>query len=302
MRAFAMLLAVLLGCSYEYNYYGPDGGCAAPVDGGVTDMPGYTDELGEYHETEANQGIFRYDSKLQGVATLLLQQPPAAPAAGAPWPNVMETPARAGAQTLIDLATRDGQPHVVSVSLGNVGPQVSFNPMGPAYQPEVVAILDIGVGVGFTVQVEVDFIQGLQFSLECSRLQLHAVYRELPGAAPVAAPFPTIQVGASVASGTLAHGRQPQRTLGSTNVMAPAALQLWMIPLFAKSLRVAALPNNITPTVSLADPAGANAVQYPIAAFPSADLPIPNGTVLVSYQNTSLINDIERRLIFELAL
>jgi hypothetical protein len=296
MRYVLLLCAVLCGaCEYETNYYGDnDAGC------GAVDM-GYTDQFGDYH-SDPNLGAFASDSKLQGNAILQLQDAPPVPAAGLPWPNIMLTPARNGAQTLIDLQTKDGLPCVITVALGNVGPQISFNPMGPAYQPEVVAILECGIG-GIQFEIEADFSAGVTFSISCSRLQLHAVYRQFPGVAvPVVAPVPTVQVGASVSSGTIAHGRQPQRTLGSSDNIAAGGLQYWQVPAFSKSFRVVSLPNNITPTVMVSNNAGLNCASYPIAGFPSADLPLPSDASIIAYQNTSLIVDNERRMVFELAL
>lgn len=263
-------------------------------------MPGYTDQFGEYHETEPNLGVFKSSSKLQGNAVLTLQPAPAAPAAGQPWPLVMNTPARAGVQTLIDLATRDEMPHVITVAMGFVGPPTAFVIGGSGNYPEIVAILDIGIG-GIMIQAEVDFIGGFSFSLACSRLQLHAVYRLVPGGALIGT-AETVQVGMSVSSGALAHGRQPQRTLTSLVDLAPAANEVFIMPAFSKSMRVASIPNNVTPTLIVWNKNGLQIESFPIAGFPSADLPVANDARLVSYNNTSAINDTDRRIICELAL
>lgn len=287
MRVLLGLLLVLGGCTYETNYYGADDG--GIDDGGEVIMP---------------QSIFRPDSKLQGNATLILQPGPVV-AAGVLWPRVMETPARAGAQTLIDLQTASGAPHIVSVSLGSVGPLPTATFDAAALRPEVVAILEIGIG-GVSFEVEVDFVQGTQFSFACSRLQLHAVYRLIPGSAatPIAAPVPTVQVGASISTGTVSHGRQPQRTLASTGAMLPAANEAFYIPAFTKSCRVTGLPANITPTIFTLGRGGIGALlqMYAVAANPSDDLPIANDAIYIMYQNTSLINSVERRTICELML
>lgn len=287
MRVLAVLCALLFGCTYETNYYGAgDGGI---VDGGEVIM---------------SQGVFSRESKLQGNATLLLQPGPVV-VAGVLWPRVMETPARAGMQTLIDLQTASGAPHIVTVSLGSIGPLPTATFDAAALRPEVVAILEIGIG-GVSFEVEVDFLAGTTFSFPCSRLQLHAVYRLIPGSAatPIAAPVPTIQVGASIATGAVAHGRQPQRTLASTGAMLPAANEAFYLPTFAKSCRVSGLPANITPTIFFLGRGGIGALlqQYAVAANPSDDLPIANDAIYVMYQNTSLINSVERRTIFELQL
>ena len=304
MRVFVVLFAVLCGCSYETtNYYGGgDAGCIVEqvVDGGVTDMPGYTDAFGDYHETEPNQGSFKSDSKLQGNAILTLQPAPAAPAAGQPWPLVINTPARAGAQALLDLATRDGMPHVITIAMGFVGPPPAVAIGGGGNYPEIVALLEIGIG-GIMIHAEIDFIDGFSFSMACSRLQLLAVYRLVPGGALVGT-AETVQVGASVSTGTVAHGRQPQRTLASLVDLAPAANEVFIAPAFTKSMRVASVPNNTTPTVILWNNNGLQIASYPIAGFPSADLPVPNDTRLISYNNTALAADTDRRIICELAL
>jgi hypothetical protein len=289
MRYVLLLCAVLCGCEYETvnNYYGD--GDAGINDAGEVIMP---------------QSIFTHDSKLQGNATLTLQPGPVV-VAGVLWPRVMETPARAGAQTLLDLQAADGLPHIVTVSLGNVGPLPTATFDAAALRPEVVAILDIGIG-GVSFEVEIDFVQGTQLSFSCSRLQLHAVYRLIPGSAatPVAAPIPTILVGASIGTGAVAHGRQPQRTLASTGAMLPMANEAFYLPTFSKSCRVTGLPANITPTIFFLGRGGIGALlqQYAVAGTPSDDLPIANDAVYFMYQNTSLINSVERRTIFELAL
>jgi hypothetical protein len=173
MRYVLLLCAVLCGAC-EYNYYGE------VADGGE-DMP---------------QNIFKRDAKLQGNAILSLTGGPPAPAAGQPWPDVMNVATeRAGAQTLIDLETADGMPHVVTVTMGLVGPLPTFGFDTFADMFDLVAILDIGIG-GIMIQSEVDVLDGFSFSLACSRLQIHVAYRLFPGGLLVVpAPIPTIKVG-----------------------------------------------------------------------------------------------------------
>ena len=185
MRAFVALCALLLGCTYETNYYGvSDAGC------GVADMPGYTDHFGEYHE-DAGLGIFKSESKLQGNAELSLMPPPALVPfwVGLRFPLIKEDPpAMAHAATLIDLMTRDGLPHVVTLSFGNISPE---RVIGGGPFTELVALLNIGIG-GISYYAEVDVLEGVQYSLATNRLQAHLVYRMPPGGGAVPAVVPTI--------------------------------------------------------------------------------------------------------------
>lgn len=301
MRVYVCLLcAVLLGCEYETNNYYYGDGDASVVTCPATDG-GAVDGVGD-SEAEMAISIFKQGSKLQGNGQLQLQPAPAAPALGQPWPDIMNTPAGLNAQTFIDLETVDNMPHVVTVSMGYIGPQPGVIVGAGGNYPEIVAILDIGIG-GIMIRAEVDFVNGFSFSLACSRLQVHAVHRLLPGSAlapPV--PPPTVNVGISVSTGTVAHGRQPQRTLASLVDLAPNANELFSVPPFAKSLRVASLPNNITPTEIVLNVNGLGIENFPIAGFPSADLPLGNDARLINHVNSSLINETDRRLIFELAL
>lgn len=285
-----VLFALLLGCSYEYNYYG------AVVDGGVSDMPGYTDEWGEYHETE-NLGIFKPGAKLHGNATLVLQAPPPVPVAPDPWPFVFDTPARAGAVTLIDVATRDELPHVFTISLGALGGPPPED--GGNNESEVVAVLDIGIG-GLNFQAEVDFIWGTQFSLAASRLQLHAVNRLTPGTGTLVSPF-TRQVGASLSTGVVAHGRQPQRTWAYSGNLLAAGYHYWYVPTFAKSFRVVAYENNIQMNVMVFGSAGNSLAEYPLVAYPSVDIPVQSNARTIRIEPTNANLNVYA-VIWELAL
>ena len=297
MRVLLGLCLCVFGCVNEVNY------CGAPgADGGVGDMSGYHDQDGEWHD-ESGPSIFKEGAKFQGNAQLVLQ-PAAAPTAGVwnnIWPHVMDTPARASAQTLIDISTKDGEPHVVTLSLGFVGRA----PVGELVNPavEVVGVLDVGIG-GLSFQAEVDFVQGTQFSLAASRLQLHAIYWRVYGNPVVAigAPVPTVQVGASLSTGVIAHGRQPQRTLTRRNGPAAGNNDAWFIPTFAKSLRVVCVPANL----QLYEQFWSNAFQltdYQTVAYPSADLPIPNGSDTFVVANPNLQGRPDHySLIWELAL
>lgn len=273
MRWLLALCVVLFGC--ETIYFGAPG-----ADGGALDM-GYTDEFGEYIEDTPNLGIFRSESKLQGNAILQLVGAPVVPAANAPWPDVLDTPqGQAGSQTLIDLSTKDDKPHVVTVSLG-VG-KIPY-PAGSKLvdlATEVVAILDIGIG-GVAYRVEVDYLWGTQFSFAASRLQLHAVFRVVnngsvagTGGTVIFVPGAVqVQVGASVATGVVAHGRQPQRTLTHKNV-AIGRYDTWNIPRFAKSCVVESWPQNAQIDFNI-QTISAQCAQVPIVASPSPEIMIP---------------------------
>lgn len=301
MRVLACLFALLLGCSYEYNYYDAD-------DGGVMDMGGYYDELGEWRGTDPNRGVFRSDSKLQGNATLVLAPAPALvplpPAARFPFLKE-DLPAMAQGQVLIDLATRDNQPRVVTLSFGKITTQ-QIVPAGPF--TEVVAALNIGIG-GVAYYTEVDVVEGVQYSLAINRLQATLVYRIPFGGGAIPATPPTSDVGVSASSGAIAHGRTPQRTYTHagtvfTPAVAPGVLDApWIIPPFAKAFRVVALPANSQLDVNLYTVTGANIVaNYPVVAPALQEYPIPSTAYYVGVQNASAVNNVWMySLIFELA-
>jgi len=308
MRVFVVLCAVLLGCTYETNNYCGDG----LADGGVGDMPGYTDEFGTYHETEPNQGIFRSDSKLQGQAQLTLAPAPAMvplPAWIPRFPLIREdSPAMAMGQTLIDLGTKDGQPHVVTLSFGKTVPS-PIAAVGP--WTEAVAVINLGIG-GAAYYAEVDIIEGVQFSLAVNRLQVHVVYRVPPGGGAVPVPVPTADIGASASSDVIAHGRQPQRTYthaGSLMVPAIAAGVgtndgPWIIPPFAKAVRVVPTPVNAQVNLVFMTLTGINVPAiYPVVAPATQEYPIPSSAYMVNVQNMHAVNSVYAyNLIFELAL
>lgn len=285
MRATIALCVLLCGC--EYNYYG------AVIDGGVTDMPGYTDDYGEYHD-EGGSSIFKPQSKLQGNARLQLQPSPALPATLI-WPYVDPV----GGSQLLDVYTADELPHVMTVSLGRFG-----SPLGLAGSPnsEAVAVCEVGIGGFSFTNVEIDFIEGVMFSIAASRFSLNAVYRELPGVvAPVGANV--IQVGASLANGVIAHGRSPQRTLTSFAGLAPGVgNEYWRVPKFAKSFRVIARPNTAIIGVDLVSVGGADAGQYNVVAYPSVDFPVPSDAHSIRVINSGPVAVVSYSLIFELAL
>jgi len=250
---------------------------------------------------------FTRDSKLQGQSILQLQPAPAAPVAPDPWPFVWQTPGYNQAIELISVQTVNNVPQVMTISLGAIG-SGEFTPVGGAPTPtEVVAILELGIG-GIAYRVEMDFMNGVQFSVAANRLKLNALYRVLPGwPGAIPTPPPTYNAGAALGIGVVAHGRQPQRTLthqGTVGVPALAigALERWGIPPFSKSFKVVAIPNNSTLQI---DPYNnfIPSADYALLAYPTVDLPLPNDSRNLLVTNTSIIANVTGyRIIFDLAL
>jgi len=279
-------------------------------------MSGYTDHFGDYHpDGGENLGIFASDSKLQGHADLNLSPAPNmifTPGVPARFPLVREVPAEmAQGATLLDLSTRDNRPHIVTVAMGNLIEPTEYQ-VGPF--TEVVAVLNIGIG-GVPYYAEVDYVEGMQFSLAVNRLQFHAIFRTVFGgtiAPPPGLTIPPYSVGASVSSDVVAHGRQPQRTLTHAGNFANPALPVapggndgvWIIPAFAKSFRVVALPGNSQLSVSLATVALGNTIAiYPVVAPAVQDYPIPATAHYIIVENTSAVSAVQAySVIFELAL
>lgn len=274
-----VLLLGLGGCEYETvtnNYYGD------LSDGGVADKS----------EDEMSGSLFFPDDKLQGSADLAIQAPPVIgqPGKATLWPG----PSNVGSAVLIDLRTKDHQPHVISVVLGSR----YVLPSGEGGEnAEIVASLDIGVG-GQAYTAEVDFVSGTMFSLVASSLRVSGYYRYLPGATPQIN-VPTQGVAASVASGTVIGGT-PQRTLTDTTTIIPGVAHYFRVPRFAKSMRVLGSPNNAELEIRLY--AGTDYVTLPVVGFPSAVIPLPSFTQLVYFRNTSLNNVNVVSLVFDLAL
>jgi hypothetical protein len=292
----AVVLFFSVGCEYETNYYYGDS------DGGVAEAA--TDSEGEDMAS-----IWTPGSKIFGNASLTLQAAPAAIPLAGPivlWPFIRDTPAMQGSQTILDLSTIDNQPHVATltfvVSVARPAPAIT------AQSDEVVALINMGVG-GLQTQVEVDVVQGTTLSLPVNRVQVHLVYRNVPNSVAVPVPAPTYNVGAAVSTGTVAHGRQPQRTLtkatnGGVPALAPGLGEYWFVPAFAKSFKVVANPNTASLLVSLV-PVFIGSVplaQYPMVAYPTADLIIPSGSYFVVVQNTGLANVTSYSLVFDLSL
>ena len=208
---------------------------------------------------------------------------------------------------LLSVETIGGLPQIMTVSLGCIADRP---PSPAAGQPssEVVGLLELGVG-GLVYTVEVDFVQGVQFSVSATHLRLMALHRGLPGSAfvPGAVPF-NASVGAALSVGTIAHGRQPQRTIAKTQVagvtpaLAPATWEGWPIPNFAKSFRVEASPVAAAIGISVENFVF-QVSQTNLVAYPSGDIPVPTDGKYLRVTNNSAINNIdEYRCIFDLAI
>jgi hypothetical protein len=297
MRAYriGLLLGILAfgsGCEVVNNYYGCDG-----RDDGGNCMSGYAqdhwgnDELAEdAGPGRGTDSVFTEESMLQGSDTLTLVRGPVPAGGGGAGvlTNFPDVDSSQGGKTLINIATRGSVPQVVTVSmarLGGVPPLMFGNPLA-----EVVGVLEIGIG-GLLFRAEVDFVDGVQFSLAVSSLRITAVYRTLPGDASafLAGDLPTVQVGASVAVGSIAHGRAPQRTLTSVTALAvnPAGGgEIWNVPRFAKSFRVSARPAaSVLTLLFLGTTGGGGATAATVLAFPSADMPVPSDAYSIFIQN-----------------
>jgi len=210
-----------------------------------------------------------------------------------------------GATTLLDVGTVGQVPRMMTVSWGVIGPRWQ-NAVG-IQAGEVVAALEIGIG-GLMFTTDVDMILGQTFSFAASHLKLTARYVSpagIPLPAPPSSGPPQVKVGASVTEGVIAHGRQPQRTLGDSVLLLPgAAGRIWEIPTFAKSFRVVVFPVNANADVEVFDNAGNPLAIYSVVSFPSEDLPLPNGATNVVFVNPPLsgVNIDMHRLVFELGL
>jgi hypothetical protein len=82
----------------------------------------------------------------------------------------------------------------------------------------------------------------------------------------------------------------------------PAATDEFPIPAFAKSLQILSQPNNTTLDVEMRLMDGTVIATYTLAAYPSDDLPIPNGVTSVRLRNIGLVACTYGTLIFKLAL
>lgn len=312
MRFWVLSLVLLCcgSCEYETNYYYYTGSDAGVIDaeacdtevpdtGPVDGSPGDGDEMSD--------NIFVPGSKLQGNALVSLQVAPPAPTGGQPWPFVYNSNAYQFGVELVNVQMLQNVPRVITISLGMLSPMPTDDTGGGPWEGEVVAIIELGVG-GLAYVTEIDFVQGVQFSVSASRLKLTAVYRCLPGSAwrgPF--PRPTANVGAAVSLGNIAHGRQPQRTLGKVTSGGPGALtpgahEHWIVPTFAKSFRTTAVPNNSAMRFDILNLTTNPAEVFNTVAYPTVDFPLPSDARFITATNEAIVNVNDYRMIFELAL
>lgn len=284
MRAcgFGVLLGVLVlgvGCETN-NYYD----CQAVDDGGVCmryapagDHWG-DDQLLDPGEVRRNDTIFRATDELQGSANLTLDEP---------------------AQTLLDVATKDGVPRLLTISFGNDS-IINAPAVGTSPDSEIVAYLDVGLG-GLNFIVELDMIRGQQFSFAASRVKLSARYQRMPGAGAVPVPAPIWKVGAAIAHGVVAHGMQPQRTYGNTGVLAAGVGVSWPVPPFASAFLVMANPNTVVIRANLQDPFAATIASFTVAASPSPEWPLTSDTWAVQVFNAGAAAFAGHRIVYKLS-
>ena len=271
MRAMLIgswLLLALSGCDRETGFY-VDSGTDARICG--DNMP----------------SIFFEDDKVSGSAFLTL--------GGSSVP-------------LIDVRTRDHLPHMITLSLGAMIAQPAVTAFVPVDDYEVVALLTVGVG-GIPFTCEVDFLGNVQFSLAANQLRVEAIYRRNVWAGGTGvAPEPTYNAGASVASGVLAHGYAPQRTIGYRTLGAPFALgagasRTHNIPLFSKAVVFLGDPSNAQLQISFLNNTGGVMVVFPVVGFPSAKVAVPNGATQFTVTNTDAVNPVTAYYgVFDLAI
>ena len=262
----------LTGCTYENNYYGD-------FDAGGVAADGSEDNVAS---------IFFDEDKVFGSALLGLDQP---------------------AVSLINVRTKDHTPHVLTVSLGAMIANY-IDPGKTGFDDfEVVAKITLSIG-GIPYLCEVDFIQGQQFSVAASQLMVDGVYRRTtyPGV-PLAGTLATYNAGASVASGVIAHGNPPQRTISRRSfdlahpvLAAGASIQL-EIPAFAKSMMVLGDPQNAQLRIQYQNLFQGVMTEMPVVGFPSARSDVPNGARYVNVTNMDAVNAVYAvYLIFSLSL
>ena len=250
------------------------------------------DELDEPISSPSQRGIFAADSKLQDSIAVVQN---------------------AGPIALVDARTKGEVPQLITVNLAATMGALAPAKGGPlaANWYEALAIIEYGVG-GTAYQVEVDYGVGVQFSMLASRVRIAAEVRDLPGTQPPnPALAPSLTLGASVGQGVVAVARPPTRTLsyawpGWAGYMAVGAFYDFVVPTFAKSLRIYAHSNvpGGTPVVA-ADfygATGATVWRTPAAAAPSPEIPLTNDIRTLRVWNTGLIEIDNLRLVFALSL
>lgn len=245
--------------------------------------------------------VFDETAQISGNDTLSMAQGPAALPANLIWPDVDPQIGK----TLIDLSMRDRAPRVITVTLGQLGMFVGSWGV-PWPRAEVVGVMEIGIG-GLLFRAEVDFVQGVQFSLAVSKFKFTAVFRTIPGeTTAIPSPAPTVQVGASASIGSLAHGKSPQRTLARANWALGLPIgEFWNVPKFAKSMRATTYAPGFATALGtyLLSTGGAGPCNY-VTASPGGifDYAIPNTAVGVQVVDVAAVPSNEYSLIFDLAV
>ena len=294
MRVVPSLLGLLAvvsgGCTEVNNYHGCEavdgGGCG--MGRGNNDHPEDhwgDDDLEDSVSSPDASSIFTPDSKLQDSRAFVLNQPPG---------------------TLVDAHTKGEVPRLISVNLATPIGELFVVPGGPPPSPaEVVALIDFGVG-GTAYQMEVDYGVGVQFALLASRIKISPIFRTMPTDV-VLAGTGQYMLGASVGQGVIAPTRPPTRTLGyvwSVGGLAPLADMNFTIPMFAKAVSVIAVANGGAAVAAVRQVEMFNyiIVTTPVAAFPSAAIPLSGDARSINILNAGAVNIVNLRLIFELAL
>ena len=246
----------LTGCTYETNNYYGD------FDAGGVAADGSEDNVGD-------SNIFFPDDRTSGSAVIILGQP---------------------AIALVDVRTKDHQPHVITCTLGSMIAQSPPPIANGAVDLEVVALLEIGVGA-VPILASVDYVQGQTFSLVANTLRISAIYQRVPTATAAITGNPSYNAGAAVSSGATAIGVPPQRTLGfhdSFVKFGPGMTMTYDIPKFAKNLTVIANPSNAQMDITFLNNQGTGMATFPAVGFPTQKVTIPNGAAQVLVTNSSL--------------
>jgi len=244
--------------------------------------------------------VFESNAQIQGADDLQLIQGPAVLPVGGLWPDVNLQ----GGKTLIDISFKDHAPRVITVTIGSLGTYIGMWGLGMP-RCEVVGVMEIGIG-GMLFTAEIDFIEGVQFSLAVSKFKLSAVFRTIPGdPTPIPASTPQIKAGASAALGVVAHGRAPQRTLTSYNALDLPIGESWNLPHFSKSFRVVLNSPGFIPSLEtvLIDAGGAGSAEY-VTVAPGGifDYSIEGGAIGVQVADVGAVPTMIYSLIFDLAL
>ena len=282
MRAygFGVLFGVLLlgaGCTEVNNYYD----CQA-VDGGCMR---YTEDHQGSDELEGGAGSGGGNSDWRDGASL----------SGSESINLGQQVA------LVDATVRDGIPRVISVALGFAGP----NPAPPGVpaagvaDSDVVAIITLGLGANLYT-AEIDFQNGVEFSVAAASVKVNADYRTVPGSPFAVNPGP-VNVAATLARGAVANPQSPQRTLGQDNVIAPGATVVYNVPPFAKSFRVMQQPAGVIEVAIMGSIIIPSSLVN-VVTSQSEVIEIPNGARQLYIRNAGILNCQILRVVFALSL